>query len=427
MIGAVLLEGRPTAARLLEVLGADDYYLDSHRIVWQTVRALTDAGQPIDILTVQEALTRADELEAAGGPAALAMILEQAMIPAHVDHYARLVKELGIKRGVAQRAQDLLDQALDASGPLELLASLEAAREATAGELGLVAPLAPSLGEVLAMTLEELRRGAPDVVPVPWPTLTRLLGGGLHPGEYVILGARPGLGKTALALLLAVHAARAGVPTLVISLEMALQALGRRVYAQQAHLSATALRRADLDAHELARLEATLQALAGLPAWLDETPVTLRRVEATSRRHIDRRRVRLVILDYLQLVGVPKARDTRERIETVSRGLKLLAHARGVVVVALCSLARTPDGKGGDREPGLSDLRESGQLEHDADWVWLLHRPPKAKRAEREDPTRLVLKVAKGRDGATGRLEFVFSPPILTLEERETDREEVPF
>lgn len=236
----------------------------------------------------------------------------------------------------------------------------------------------------------------------PFTAVNRLLVGGMQKGELVYLGARPGAGKTAMSLEMARHAAKAGQRVLIVSREMLDVALARRMIAQEGKLPASQLKTGDVDIAEVSHVAARL---SELPIWITDSARSLANIaEALDAvpGGID-----LLIVDYLQLVQAPKAiRERRLQVESVSQGLKALALSRQIPILCLSSLSR-PD-KGTNPEPTLASLRESGELEHDADIVIFLHRPS-------PESNEVLLIVAKNRDGETGRVRLVFRPEWLSF------------
>lgn len=262
------------------------------------------------------------------------------------------------------------------------------------------------ISDVLADLKESLKIGPARTIATHLPGLNRLLIGGFQPGEFVVLGARPGVGKTALALSLARHAAQKNHIVLIASFEMLNRALARRMLAQEG-MNASILR----SAHGVNwdELDSTIDRLKELPIWmLDTARKSIDILAAVAMMgHVD-----LLIVDYLQLVGAPAdVKDRRLQVESVSQAMKALARTRGMTVMALSSLRRLGVGGEQERPPTMGDLRESGSIEHDADIVMLLHRPVNELEAD--------LSIPKNRDGATGICKLVFQPEHILLVERE--------
>lgn len=251
----------------------------------------------------------------------------------------------------------------------------------------------------LARALEEIQNPRHGVA-TPFPTLDKLITGGFGPGELIYLGARPGVGKTAMALEMARSAAKDGQSVLIVSREMLAAALARRMLSQEGQLSASDLKLGLLDLPVACGVAAKL---SGLPIWITDSARSLAEVRQALESVVGG--VGLLIVDYLQLVTAPKEiRERRLQVEHVSQGLKSLAMGCQVPVVCLSSLARPPSGT--NPEPTLASLRESGELEHDADIVIFLHR---------KDDSQIVCIVAKNRDGATGVMHLTFMPQFVSF------------
>jgi hypothetical protein len=262
------------------------------------------------------------------------------------------------------------------------------------------------IGRALDALDAHLTSGPPRVIPTPFPGLNRCLGGGLGPGELVYLGARPGVGKTAMALAFARTAASHGEAVVFVSREMVTLALSRRLVAQEGRVSATALKRARLAAGERVQVADAMRRLRGLPIWLTDEAVSLR--EITELVTGCQPQVGFLIVDYLQLVRAPaEVRERRLQVEAVSQGLKTLAVQWQMPVLCLSSLSRPAEGK--EPKPTLASLRESGELEHDADLVLLLHRAPRVPDTE--------CIVAKNRDGETGLVTLQFRAEWVSFDE----------
>jgi hypothetical protein len=264
------------------------------------------------------------------------------------------------------------------------------------------------LGAVLDQLESSMRAGPAPVLRTPFAKLNRVLGGGYQAGEFVLLGARPGVGKTALALQISRGAAEDGSAVLVVSREMVNLALARRLLAQASGVSASALKRADFTLIEHEKVERTLRELRGLPVWLTDEAISVGEV-STMVTGWAGPPLGLLVVDYLQLVRAPAdIKERRLQVEAVSQALKTLAVTCRLPVLCLSSLARPGRDQEG-RRPTLSDLRESGELEHDADVVLFLHRGMLDTKAE--------CIVSKNRDGAVGVIDMTFTPETLRFEE----------
>lgn len=293
---------------------------------------------------------------------------------------------------------------LDAGSVRKCVQSI-AKREAATGENEDRGLVPRSLGAVLKDVLAQLKSGPSSAVRSPFPTLDRFLGGGFAPGELVYLGARPGVGKTAFGLELARAVAKDDVGVLVVSREMVNEALARRLMAQEGSIRATALRSGRLTDDDWAAVGPTIARLEKLPIWMTDEAMTIREITAMTTGFAGSPGLGLLIVDYLQLVTAPKEiRERRHQVEAVSQGLKALALGSKLPVVCLSSLSRAAQGEK-DRRPTLSDLRESGELEHDADVILLLHREPM------KPATDCI--IAKNREGSVGVVSLMFQPETV--------------
>lgn len=249
----------------------------------------------------------------------------------------------------------------------------------------------------------------PEPIASPFPSLNVFLGGGFFPGELVFIGSRPGVGKTALGLEIARRAAKLGTTVLFVSREMVNAAIARRLIAQEARVSASSLRTGRLAGGEEYAVASTLPRLARLPIWLTDEAVSIKEITDLLSLWPNAEPVGLLVVDYLQLVRAPREiKERRLQVEAVSQTLKTLALQFRIPVVCLSSLAR-PGGDGTERRPTLASLRESGELEHDADVVLLLHRAPMKSETE--------CIVAKNRDGRQGTARLTFRSEFVSFEE----------
>jgi replicative DNA helicase len=297
-------------------------------------------------------------------------------------HFATIVREAGITRvertGLSSNPAVDVDLAIDAAAPKSRVRKAH-------------------ISDVLVREMDRMQ--SPLVgVSTPFRMLNHAIVGGLQPGELAYLGARPAVGKSALALEFARHVAKQGFRTLVVSREMSDLALARRMLAQEGRLPASKLRLGQVDMRDVA---AVAERLANLPIWITDTASTLAEINEMADDS------EFVIVDYLQILEAPRGlRDKRAQIEHSSKHLKELATSRRLPVLCLSSLSR-PE-KGSNREPTMADLRESGQIEHDADIVLLLHKPDSMG-------TNVKCIIEKNRDGEIGRVDLVFKPEWVSF------------
>lgn len=262
------------------------------------------------------------------------------------------------------------------------------------------------IGTVLSRVEDERAAGPAPALKTPYRVLNKLLSGGFAPGELVYVGARPGVGKTALALEVARVAGKAGQPVLIISREMRTAALARRMVAQEGHVPSNLIRTAALADDEYGRYARAMGRLSELPIWMTDRATSLGEIiSALDNLPLE---PKLLVVDYLQLVRAPKGiTDRRLQVEDVSKNLKSLALQREIPVLCLSSLSRPPKDASLDRKPTMGDLRESGELEHDCDIALLLHRKFQSNEA--------TCIVAKNREGSTGEVPLWFSPEFVSF------------
>ncbi len=414
LLGAVLVDNQQFE-RAQEILSHTAFYSPRNQKIFRALEELVEAGSALDVVTLKAALERAGRLEEVGGPAYLAELLEGVPRSANVEHYARIVREKDVLRELIRRAQQILTSAMGARGSLDdLLDDAERAILQVAEErlrTGFV-PLSVTAEESLK-AIEELTRRKELITGIPsgFPELDEMTAG-LQPGDLVILASRPAMGKTSLALNIASHAALNHAKTVgMFSLEMSHQQLFFRLLCSEGHVDAHRLRTGRVDKEQWQRIIKVFGKLSAAPIFLDDTPgVGVMEMRAKSRRLKRERGLDLLIVDYLQLMrGRERHENRQQEISEISRSLKELAKELHIPLLALSQLSRAPEQRGGDRRPQLSDLRESGAIEQDADVVMFLYREEVYKRDDPELQGKAELIVGKQRNGPTGtvRLNFI--------------------
>jgi replicative DNA helicase len=427
ILGAVLLDNHALNAAV-ERLRPEDFFVPQHRHIFERMVQLGEKQQAIDTITLMEDLARSGELEAAGGVAYLSQLADGLPRVTNVDHYARIVKEKAILRSLIYSASVIQEQALAAGDDADVILDRAessifqlAEDRVKAGLIG-VKDLVKDGYERLEKIFSEGRR------------ITGLATGysgldnetaGLQPSELVILAARPSMGKTALALNIAENVAlRNREPVAVFSLEMSKESLLLRLLASHARVDAHKFRTGHMNRDDWGRVTASLAELGDAPIWIDDSASsTVLEMGAKARRLKRDRGLSLVIVDYIQLV-VPSTNrrnaNRQEEVSSISRALKALAKELKVPVVVLSQLTRAPERE--DRKPQLSDLRESGAIEQDADVVLFINRPNFYKTdIPEEERARAELIIAKQRNGPTGSLNFVFLSRHTRFEEAAPD------
>ncbi|MGH9775733.1 MAG: replicative DNA helicase [Candidatus Acidiferrales bacterium] len=425
VLGAILLDNHALNAAI-EKIKSQDFFHEHHRRIFERMVHLGEAQQPIDLVTLTEDLHRAGELEAAGGSAYLAQLLDGMPRVVNVEHYARIIKEKAILRNLIHAAGDIQQRAWD--GEEEADAILDQAEtnifqlaedRIRAGLIG-VKELVQENYERLDRMVSEGRRITG--LPTGYSRLDSETAG-LQPSELVIVAARPSMGKTSLALNMAENVAlKQGKNVAVFSLEMSKESLLLRLLASVGNIDAHKFRTGHLTRDDSQRMMQALSRLAEAPLWIDDSASpTVMEMGAKARRLKRDKGLDMLIVDYLQLI-VARGRfsNRNEEVSSISRSLKGLAKELKIPVVVLSQLTRAPERD--HRKPQLSDLRESGAIEQDADVVLFIHRENFYKtELPPEERNKAEVIIAKQRNGPTGTHNFVFLPHRTRFEEAARD------
>jgi replicative DNA helicase len=421
----------------LQVAGAldtDDFNLEKHRRIFARMKDLYDRGERIDRVTLADELIRQGQLESVDGLAYLVSLDDGLPEIANLDSYIRIIKDKSILRKLIFNAQKMIDRCLiGEEGPDQILASAEESLlklgEARAKD-ALVTPdvvLETFPGGIGAFLDPSQRVRGLSSGFTKFDEMT----GGMNGGELIILAARPSMGKTALAMNIAQHVAthpQMKKPVAVFSLEMSSASLMTRMVCAGARVDQHKFRAGYLNADERRRLQVTLASLTESPLFLDDTPgVNLMDVHAKLRRMKNQHGLSLVVIDYLQLMSSRGRSENRnQEVSAISRGLKLLAKDLDVPFLVLSQLSRAAETRPGDHTPQLSDLRDSGSIEQDADLVMFIYREEVYKR-DREDLKGLAeIIIAKQRNGPIGKVPLRFLGAYTRFENRIDDLPEEP-
>jgi len=413
VLGAILLDNR-CFDRAQEVLSAEAFYSVRHQKIFGVLAGMVDSGTAVDLVTLKNALDGRGELEACGGPAYLASLLDGVPRSANVDHYARIVREKAILRELIRTSQEILASAIRPEGSSDdLLDEAERSifRIAESRLGGGFIPISVS-AERSIKWIEELTRRQELITGVAtgFSQLDEMTSG-LQPADLVILAARPSMGKTALALNVCSHAAlRQGRTVGIFSLEMSHQQLFVRLLCAEGKIDAHRLRTGRINKEQWHSIIKVYDALSAAPIFIDDTPgIGIMEMRAKARRLKRERGLDLLVIDYLQLMRGRGAYDSRQQeISDISRSLKELSKELNIPVLALSQLSRAPEQRGGDHRPQLSDLRESGAIEQDADVVLFLFREELYKKDDPEVEGKAELIIGKQRNGPIGTIRLVF-------------------
>lgn len=411
VLGSMLLD-RNALIAATEILEAGAFYHDSHRVIFQAMIDLYNRAEPVDTVTLCEELRSHHQLEGVGGASYIAELSNAVPTAANVEYYARIVHEKSVLRRMLEASATIAKEVYDSEDEVDVL--LDRAEKA-------IFDIAERRGEkqyaglrdILVETFEHIemlhsQKGEVVGVPTGFKDLDRMTSG-FHPAELIILAARPSQGKTTLCLNIAMHAAlEAKVPVALFSLEMAKVQLAQRLLCAEANVNAHRLRTGYLRDEDWPRLSRAFGRLSEAPIYIDDSPnLSIMEVRARARRMKSEHDIGLVVIDYLQLMHVKgRAENRQQEISEISRGLKALARELNAPVLALSQLNRQVEQRQ-DHRPQLSDLRESGAIEQDADLVSFIYHNP-----ERENDSLVDIVVAKQRNGPTGSVQLVFLKEI---------------
>ncbi len=417
LLGAMILDAQVIGEVLQIIKGPDDFYVQKHGAIYQALVALYDQSQVIDIVQLTQRLRDLGQLEEVGGVEYLLELGESVPTTVSAAHYARIVREKALLRGLIESASRILYDAYHSSDPVaHQLDQAEQAifRLAQTGSSEEATDLASLLHELYERLENEDGRNITGL-ETGFYELDKMTSG-LQPGEMIIVAARPSMGKTAFAMNVAEHVAVVTrQPTAVFSLEMSKQALAQRLLCSRSGVDSQKVRRNMLNADDFGRLQLTVGELSEAPLYIDDTPgLTLMGLRARARRLAARYAIKLIVIDYLQLMSNPGSESRQQEVSELSRGIKALARELNIPVICLSQLNRGPESREGHR-PRMSDLRESGSIEQDADLVMMLHREEyyhNDPEWAQENPDKLgvaELIIAKQRNGPTGTVYLQFN------------------
>lgn len=432
VISSVLLSPNEVIDICAQRITAKHFYFPAHALIYQTILDLWAASKPIDLIVLTQELSDRGQLDQVGGAATISEIYTFVPTAANVDYYLDILTEKGLLREIITTCTDFAgrgyDELTDAKGFLDELEKniLKIGEERELGEL----PTMKELVNDAIKGIEELykNRGAVTGLTTGFSTLDEMTNG-LHGSEMIVLAARPSVGKTAFAMNIAEHVAiDANRPVAIFSLEMSKQQLVQRLLCSRARVNLKDIRSGMLKKQDLPNLFRASGELAKANVFIDDTPgLSILDLRAKCRRLHRRFGIELIVIDYLQLLRSTsrRAQDNRQlEIAEISYGVKSLAKELDIPILVLAQLNRNPDARGG--KPRISDLRESGSIEQDADVVCMLTRPElyaKDEEEKNEDLGKAELIIAKQRNGPIGEIALTFLKEFTRFEVAAFERE----
>ncbi len=419
LLGAMILQDT-ALYKALESVREEDFYFERHRKIFRAIRNLFERRSEISSVSVKEELKRSGDLEAIGGVEYLANIVESVVSPALVDEYIRIVVEKSIYRSIIDVTMDVIEKAYKESVPADELLDyaehkiLEIRQKQVSEAFIRVGDMVQDVFTMINDLI--LQRRHVTGVPTGFDELDNLTSG-FQPGDLVIIASRPSMGKTSFALnIMRFLGVEKGIPSAIFSLEMSREQLVMRLLSMESGVSSQALRTGFVSQDRIPDLTEAVHRLRDAPIFIDDTPsIHILELKAKARRIVKEEGVKIVFVDYLQLVRGFRAESKVQEIAGISQALKSLAKELKIPVVALSQLSRAPEHRREDRRPRLADLRESGSIEQDADVVLFIFRPEMYyQNPEYEGLAEII--IGKQRNGPVGTVKLAFLKDIMRFE-----------
>ncbi|ABK42785.1 primary replicative DNA helicase [Magnetococcus marinus MC-1] len=422
VLGAILLDNHVMDS-VADALDVDDFYMGAHRKIYQAMLDLLERGEPLDPVVIRQYLERSDELDSVGGPVYLAELLNTVPTAANAKAYARMVRDKALLRGLAQTATEVVERCHTSEAPVDQILEeaeqkifqLGESKDSRRSTYHDMRSIMVPVFEKIELLMEQQK--AVTGVATGFIDLDQQLAG-CQPSDLIILAGRPSMGKTALAMNIAANAAlhhREAVG--VFSLEMSKEQLAMRMLASEARMDAQAMRIGKIATSDYQKLTNTATLLSEAPIYIDDTPaISITALRAKARRLKRDKGLKLIVVDYLQLMRGSSNTDNRvQEISQISQGLKAIAKEMSVPVIALSQLSRSVEQRP-DKRPILSDLRESGSIEQDADVVMFVFREEYYKREDIDLKGKAEVIIAKQRNGPVGVVKLAFQNQFTRFE-----------
>lgn len=432
VLGAMMID-KKGVDEVIDIIHAEVFYKEAHQHIFEAIHKLFENSEPVDLLTVSAQLKKEGKLELIGGEFYLIQLTQKVSSSAHIEFHARIILQKYIQRSLIKISNEIIEESYDeGTDVFDLLDNAESKLyEVTQGNIKRSSETAQNLVIQAKKRIEEIaNKEGLSGIPSGFTQLDKLTSG-WQPSDLIIVAARPGMGKTALTLSMARNmAVEHQIPVAFFSCEMSSVQLITRLISSETGLSSEKLRTGNLEQHEWEQLNVKVKDLEKAPLFIDDTPsLSIFDLRAKARRLKSQHDIQLIVIDYLQLMtagGSQKGGNREQEISTISRNLKALAKELNVPVIALSQLSRAVETRGGSKRPLLSDLRESGAIEQDADIVSFIYRPEYYKIDEWDDEERSPTAgqaefiVAKHRNGGLDEIRLKFVGHLGRFENLET-------
>lgn len=435
VLGALLIQS-DAIYLISDIIKPESFYKNAHNEIYDAIRSLGINNDPIDIMTVANELRKRKKLEEVGGEVYLAELTDRVATSSHIEYHARLVHQKYIQRELIKTSGEIQKRSFDDSEDVENLINFAESEIFKISE-GNIKNETRKVDFLVKEAIDQINEAAKNQnkligVPSGFTDIDRYTAG-WQPSDLIILAARPSMGKTAFVLSIARNmAVDHNAPVAIFSLEMSGLQLVNRLISSEVELDGDKIRRGNLLEYEWAQLEAKIGRLQSAPLYIDDTPaISIFELRAKCRRLVRTHGVKAVIIDYLQLMsaGMDLRGNREQEVSIISRNLKAIAKELNIPIIALSQLNRSVETRSGDKRPQLSDLRESGAIEQDADMVLFIHRPEYYGITQDSEMNSLIgmaeIIIAKHRNGKTGNAWLKFKADYAKFLDRNTSLPEI--
>ena len=414
VLGSMLVD-KDAVIKAIEMLKKDDFYREDHKIIYSAMLELYSRGEPIDFLTVNECLKLNNRLDQVGGQEYLSTLIDTVPTTSNIESYVKIVEEKATIRSLIKAANDVISYGYAESEEVDSIIDMTEKR---------IFDVLQNRNQKGYTSIKDILVDSLELIEKLYKSKTYVSGiesgfkdmdlktSGLNNSDLIIVAARPAMGKSAFALNIATHVAKSNkIPVIIFSLEMSKEQMVNRILCSEAMVDSMKVRTGKLDSEDWIRLGKASGEIADAPIYIDDTPgMTASELRAKCRKAKLEKNIGFIVIDYLQLMeSNTKNGGRQQEISEISRSLKILAKELNVPVIALSQLSRAPEQRQNDHRPMLSDLRESGSIEQDADIVMFLYRDDYYN-PETEKKNVAEVIIAKNRQGSTGTVELAWLP-----------------